>query len=214
MYSVVRETPVEWLLDNHQVDERWCLVHATHLNEHEISALAQSRAIVGLCPTTEANLGDGIFPMTKFLEKGGNIAIGSDSNVSVSPVEELRWLEYGQRLAHQSRNVAASEQHPHTAERLFRKLLSGGASATGRSTGKIAQGCRADILVLDDNSAILTGKPMSSVLDAFAFSGNENVVRDVMTGGKWVVQNYRHENEETIARKFHTTITSLQSKLK
>ncbi|MCC7330687.1 MAG: formimidoylglutamate deiminase, partial [Gammaproteobacteria bacterium] len=128
--------PVEWLLERGVVDAHWCLVHATHMTGGEARALAQSGAVAGLCPTTEANLGDGLFPLAEFLAAGGRIGIGSDSHVSVSPVEELRWLEYGQRLATGRRNVAATAAEPHCGARLFRAAVAGGARALGQAPAR------------------------------------------------------------------------------
>lgn len=205
--------PVEWLLDNHDLSHRWCLIHATHLNEDELAGIAKSGAIAGICPTTEANLGDGFFPMIPFLEQGGKFAIGSDSNTSISPIEELRWLEYGQRLLHQRRNIVADTETPHTAQHLINQCLEGGASALGRKTGKISPGFYADFLVLDENTPNLYGKPKENRLDALVFSGNINLVRDVISSGKWVVKSYRHINENDITENYLSTIKRLQSKL-
>ena len=207
------QRPVEWLLDNHDVNDRWCLIHATHLTDEEIKGIAQSGAVAGICPTTEANLGDGFFPMTAYLQQGGKFAIGSDSNSSISPIEELRWLEYGQRLQHQQRNVISSNQTPHTGQHLIDQSLSGGATALGRNTGKIAVGYDADILVLDDNNPTLYGKPKEHRLDALIFSGNNNVVRDVLASGNWVVKNYRHIDEDNITENYRLSIKRLQSTL-
>lgn len=205
--------PVEWLLENHQVNERWCLVHATHLSDSEVHSLAESGAIAGLCPTTEANLGDGFFPLAQYLRRGGNIAIGSDSNISVSPIEELRWLEYGQRLKHQGRNIAASAQTPLTAENLIQRCLAGGASALGRKIGKLAPGYSADILVLDRNSPHLYGKPTKNILSALTFCGNTPMISDVICKGRHVVSQYRHVDEERITEAYRKTVSRLQSNL-
>lgn len=201
--------PVEWLLETQPVDHQWCLIHATHLNDEEIAGIANSGAIVGLCPTTEANLGDGAFPMRHYLQHGGRFAIGSDSNTSVSPIEELRWLEYGQRLLQRQRNLIASEQMPHTGQFLIEQSLQGGAAALGQNTGKIAPGCRADILVLDSDSPALCNKPPEYLFDSLVFSGNRNPVRDVMAGGNWVVTNYRHIHEETISESYRSVLGRL-----
>ena len=128
--------PVRWLLENFAVDRRWCLVHATHIDADESASLAGTGAVVCLCPSTEANLGDGLFPLQRFLDSGGRIAIGSDSHVSINPFEELRWLEYGQRLATQTRNVAALE-HAHVGRELFARALDGGVRASGQGIAGI-----------------------------------------------------------------------------
>jgi formimidoylglutamate deiminase len=184
--------PVEWLLENGLPDPHWCLVHATHMTPAETRGLATTGAVVALCPTTEANLGDGLFPLAAFLQAGGRIGIGSDSHVSVSPVEELRWLEYGQRLAHGRRNVAASSGEPHTGARLLRAALAGGAQALGQPAGRIEAGCCADFLVLDGEDPLLAGGDGDELLDRFVFAGNRPLVRDVMVAGRWVVRDGQH----------------------
>ena len=140
------QRPVEHLLEVAPVGPRWCLVHATHMDDEETAALRASGAVAGLCPTTEANLGDGLFELAAFLAAGGRFGIGSDSHVSVSPVEELRWLEYGQRVTRLRRLVAASEDEPHCGARLWRAALAGGAQALGRRIGQLAPGHRADLV--------------------------------------------------------------------
>ncbi|HJU39254.1 MAG TPA: formimidoylglutamate deiminase, partial [Tahibacter sp.] len=182
--------PVEWLLDHAPVDARWCLVHATHLSESETARLAKSGAVAGLCPTTEANLGDGLFPLKAYLDAGGRIGIGSDSHISVSVVEELRWLEYGQRLATRRRNVSASRSSPNTGDTLFRHALAGGAQASGASVGALKEGMRADFVVLDDASPWLAGREAADLPDTFVFAGNANLVRDVFVGGERVVGGF------------------------
>src|SRR5262249_23309062 len=136
--------PVEWLLDNVPLDARWCLVHATHMTADETARAAQTGAIAGLCPTTEANLGDGLFPLKAWLDADGTIGIGSDSHISVSPVEELRWLEYGQRLATRHRNIAVTELSESVGETLWGNALFGGARASGVEIGALEPEARAD----------------------------------------------------------------------
>jgi len=155
------------------VDENWCLVHATHLNDDEISMIAKSGAVVGLCPTTEANLGDGLFPLKKYLDQNGLIAIGSDSHISVSISEELRWLEYGQRLQHNKRNIVADDEEPHTGTNLYQKCLKGSAAASGFNNGAIIVGKRADLIILDECSPILVGTADKAIIDRFIFNGNQ-----------------------------------------
>ena len=130
--------PVEWLLDHAPVDARWTLVHATHLTGPETAAVAASGATVAICPTTEANLGDGLFPLREYLDAGGAWGIGSDSHVSVSPVEELRWLEYGQRLQTRHRNIAVRADNGSVGETLLHGTLASGAAATGQAVGLLA----------------------------------------------------------------------------
>lgn len=201
--------PVEWLLDHAPVDARWCLVHATHLADAEMRRLAASGAVVGLCPTTEANLGDGLFPLKSFLEAGGRIGIGSDSHISVSTVEELRWLEYGQRLTTRRRNVVASRASPNTGEILFRVALAGGAQAAGVAVGALRDGARADFVVLDDSAPLLAGRDAAHLLDTWVFAGNANLIRTVVVGGETVVKDFRHRDEERIAARYRTVVERL-----
>ncbi|NNG05626.1 MAG: formimidoylglutamate deiminase [Inquilinus sp.] len=201
--------PVEWLLSEAPLDGRWCLVHATHMNSAETRALAASDAVAGLCPTTEANLGDGLFPLADFLQAGGKLGIGSDSHVSVSPIEELRWLDYGQRLTRRRRAVAADEAMPSPGERLFRLALQGGAQALGRPVGRLEAGCRADLLVLDGDSPTLAGRSADRLLDTLVFAGNLNPVRDVMVGGRWVVREGRHTKESAILDGYRRALATL-----
>ena len=202
------QRPVKHLLDSVPTGPRWCLVHATHMTDDEIRALAASGAVAGLCPTTEANLGDGLFPLPAWLAAGGAFGIGSDSHVSVSPREELRWLEYGQRLAHGRRNVAAGHGQA-TGATLYRRALAGGAQAAGRKIGALSPGNRADIVVLDGDHPALAGRDGDSVLDSYVFAGNATPVRDVMVGGKWVVRDGRHGDEDVIAAAYRKTLAAL-----
>lgn len=171
--------PVAWLLAHHDVDARWCLVHATHLDAAERDALARSGAVAGLCPTTEANLGDGLFPLGAYLAAGGALGIGSDSNVSLSPVEELRWLEYGQRLVERRRIVAATADGASCAETLWTAAARGGARACGRAAGHIAPGARADLVVLD-----LDAERPDTLLDRWIFATDGARPREVYVGGR------------------------------
>jgi formimidoylglutamate deiminase len=202
--------PAEYLMEQVAPDARWCLVHATHLERDEVAALAASGAVVGLCPTTEANLGDGLFPLAPFIGAGGCFGIGSDSHVSHSPVEELRWLEYGQRLAQQRRNVAATPDQPDVAAFLWQGALQGGAQASGRAVGALEAGRRADLLVLDGAHPNLDGAADEDLLGRFLFCGNDNLVRDVLAGGRWVVQGGRHQAQEAIARRYNQAINQLR----
>jgi formimidoylglutamate deiminase len=181
--------PVAWLLANHDVGARWCLVHATHLDSAERDGLARSRAVVALCPTTEANLGDGFFPLRDYLVAGGALAIGSDSNASIAPVEELRWLEYGQRLATRRRVVAATSAGASCGETLYTNAALGGARACGFETGLLAPGKRADLIVLDDRSGPLAGAMPSELVDRYIFAVDRAAPRHVMTGGHWRVRD-------------------------
>jgi formimidoylglutamate deiminase len=213
--------PVEWLLDHAPVDARWCLVHATHMTADETRRLAATGAVAGLCPTTEANLGDGIFPLKSYLDAGGVIGIGSDSHISVSPVEELRWLEYGQRLATRHRNIAVSDSSNSVGETLWGDALFGGALASGVPIG-VLEGCdpdesipgaRADLLVLDHDSPILASRDTGNALDTFLFAGNSNLVKHVMVAGTWVVRDFHHRDEQRIAARYREIANHLTGSL-
>jgi formimidoylglutamate deiminase len=201
--------PVEWLFDHANIDARWCLVHATHLTVDETVKLARSGAVAGLCPTTEANLGDGLFPLARYLDEGGMLGIGSDSHISISPVEELRWLEYGQRLQTRHRNMAARHADDSVGETLWRAALRGGAQASGMPIGALESGHRADLIVLDNNSPLLAARDTRSMIDSFLFAGNTPLVRNVMCGGEWVVRDFIHRDEARIAARYIETVRNL-----
>jgi formimidoylglutamate deiminase len=203
--------PVAWLLDNAAPDQRWCLVHATHMDADETARLAASGAVAGLCPTTEANLGDGLFEAPAYLAQGGRWGIGSDSHISVSPVEELRWLEYGQRLLHRRRNLLlpGNRAGASVGAALYAGALAGGAQALGRPIGRLAPGARADLLVLDADSPSLLGRADDVLLDALVFAGNANPVRDVMVGGRWVVEQGRHHAEADLFARYRQALAEL-----
>ncbi len=211
------QRPVEWLLNNVEVNAHWCLVHATHMDEREISRLAATGATIGLCPTTEGNLGDGVFPLRAWLDKGGSFGIGSDSNVSVSVVEELRWLEYGQRLLSRHRNVAASPRTPSTGEVLYSSALAGGARAAAMPLGVFrggdeslpSVGARGDLLVLDERSPWLAGRDATHLLDSWVFAGNSNLVKHVMVNGEWQIRDSHHAGEERIAARYRAVVGRL-----
>ncbi len=205
------QRPIEWLFNHAQPDSRWCLIQATHATDTELSHIAGSGAVAGLCPTTEANLGDGIFPLPPFLAAGGAYAVGSDSNSSVSPVEELRWLEYGQRLRDRRRNIVADPARPSVGAALWTAAAAGGAQALGRSAGVLAVGKRADLIVLDGGQLDLDGRQGDDILDAFIFAGNDCRVRDVMVGGVWQVTDGRHAAEENAARGYRNALRELLS---
>jgi len=205
--------PVRWLLDNAAVDAHWTLVHATHLDAGEVRDTARSGATVALCPTTEANLGDGLFPLRDFLDAGGAWGIGSDSHISVSPVEELRWLEYGQRLVTRSRNVAADGREPSVGRTLLRDVARSAAAATGERFGALEAGSRADWIVLDDDAPELAARDEDDVLDSWLFSGNRNLVREVVVAGRRVVKDGRHRGEERIAAAYRACVERLRERL-
>ncbi|MDE2445129.1 MAG: formimidoylglutamate deiminase [Alphaproteobacteria bacterium] len=203
------QRPVDYLLQNFAVQDNWCAIHATHLSDQEVTALAASRAVVGLCPTTEANLGDGIFPARTFLDQGGAMGIGSDSHITISPSEDLRMLEYSQRLLHRTRNALANGPGQSTGRSLFERALKGGAQALGQNMGAIAVGKRADFVVLNPDHHALIGRSQDSAIDAWIFSGGNSCVRDVYVGGKQVVKDGAHVAAAAITKNFKQTIARL-----
>jgi formimidoylglutamate deiminase len=189
---------VAWLLDHATLDARWCLVHATHLDDAEVAGLAASGAVAGLCPTTEANLGDGIFRLPDY---AGAIGVGTDSHVGTSPRGELRMLEYSQRVARQARAVGAAHGGS-VGETLLRRALAGGAQASGRRIGALAVGSRADLVSLDQDHPSLVGRRGAMVLDCWVFAGDANPVDAVWVGGRQVVADGRHRAREALAPAF------------
>lgn len=205
------QRPLAWLMDHAGVDRRWGLVHCTHLDRDEARALAASGAAAVVCPTTEANLGDGVFGLEGHLDGGGALAIGSDSHASVSPVEELRWLEYGQRLVTGRRSVAASPGMASPARRLLDAVWKGGAAASGTDTGALRPGCRADWLVLDPDHPVLAGRHGDDVLDAWIFSGNTPAVKEVWVAGRRVVEGGLHPRRREVREAFRHMMARLAS---
>lgn len=193
--------PVQWLLDHVGLDPRWCLVHATHMDEQETAGLARSGAVAGICPLTEATMGDGYFPLVEYHGGGGRWGIGTDSHYSTSVSEELRILECGKRLQLQRRNVIAaprSGEEVHTGRMLFETALSGGEQASGQGGGALEPGCRADLVMLDPDAHVLLGHGPRTVVDAWVLGGTDNPVRDVMVAGEWLIRDRRHAREEGI----------------
>ncbi len=197
--------PVEWLLENAPVDARWCLIHATHMNEREVAGLAASGAVAGLCPITESNLGDGIFSGVAFLGAGGRFGVGSDSDVRISVAGELRTFEYSQRLRDRARNCLALEPGS-TGRQIFAGALSGGARALGRSTGALEAGMSADIVRLDPGHPALVAARGDTWLDAWIFAGGNGCVADVWAAGRHVVRDGRHVERGRIAARFAATM--------
>jgi formimidoylglutamate deiminase len=171
--------------------------------------MARSQAVVGICTTTEANLGDGIFPATEYLAQGGRFGIGSDSHVSLSVVEELRWLEYGQRLRDQKRNRLYRQDNPMIGRTLFDAALAGGAQASGQAIGGLAVGQRADLIVLDDKDPYLATAGGDALLNRWLFASSSNLVREVMVAGQWVIQDGHHPLEEASANGFRQVLGTL-----
>ena len=207
-FSSYGRRPVRWLLENFAVRDNWSLVHATHMDDEEIAALAASGAVAVLCPSTEANLGDGLFPLHAYLSHDGRIAIGSDSHISINPFEELRWLEYGQRLVSHSRNVV-SLRDSHVGSELFGRALEGGALASGQSEVGILEGAPADLVALSDDDPMLAGHDDESRLDALVFSGYPLPVERVMVAGEWRVIDTLHVQREWARDEFVAALATL-----
>ena len=194
--------PVEWLLENLNMDRNWCLIHATHLTEQETTDLAKSGVVAGICPTTEANLGDGIYPTASFLEQGGRFAIGSDSHIAVNVADELRTLEYAQRLTSHQRAVLVNDDCISVGQNLYTHAAREGASTVNQNVGEIAVGKRADIVVLDTNHPSLYLKKESFILDAAIFACDSMPVKDVMVAGQWKLKDKTHHNQNEIVADY------------
>jgi len=205
----LHKRPVEWLLENCAIDGRWCLVHATHMQLGELTALAASGAVAGLCPTTEADLGDGIFALLGYRGASGRWGIGGDSHVSRDPAEELRLLEYVQRLVGRRRNLNISSTSAAVGTTLWLEAAAGGAQALGREMGALASGKRADLVVLDGEHPDIAQRTGDAIANALVFSGSENLVRDVMIAGGWVVREGRHELQERTAAHYARAVAEL-----
>jgi len=201
------KTPVAWLASQGWLDARWQLVHATHVDAAEIAATAASGAGVVICPSTEGNLGDGFTDVPAWLAADVDLAVGSDSNVTRSWREELRWMEYGQRLKLERRNVCAQPRgsgrpQPDTAASLFERARAGGGRAAGHANWGLATGARADLLVADPDDASLLGLPQARWLDALVFSSPGRPWRDVMVAGRWALRQHHHVQVARIASSF------------
>ena len=204
--------PVEWVLENVGPDSRWCLIHCTQMEPAETEGLARTGAAAGLCPLTEASLGDGVFDGVRFLGAGGRIAIGSDSNIRISLAEELRQLETSQRLRDGSRAALATPERS-TGRRLWDAACEGGARAAGRASGAIAPAFWADLLALDARHPDLAGLRGDTVLDAFAFAGGHGMVRDVWSAGRHLVRDGRHGDRDAIAARYEAAVVPLRAAL-
>ncbi len=204
--------PVEWVLNNMEIDDSCCFIHCTQMQPHEIQGLAKSGAIAGLCPITEASLGDGIFEGVRWLDSGGAIAIGSDSNIRISLSEEIRTLEYSQRLRDRSRAALASDDKS-TGRRIFDEIVDGGANAAGRKTGKISVGFWADFLALDSNATNLASYEDDTILDIFVFAGDDLLVNDVWSAGRHLVKNGRHINHDSFTHTYLKTLCSISKNI-
>jgi len=200
--------PVEWLLDNAPVNDQWCLIHATHMTKDETRHMARSGAVTGLCPVTEANLGDGPFNGPQYLAKGGRFGVGSDSNVRISLVEELRTLEYSQRLRDLARNVLVPGEGS-VGDTLYRGAAMGGAQALGRDAGRLEVGALADLVAIDRNHPALFGLPEEQFLDGLCFAADDRSVTDVWAAGRHMVQGGRHIARDAILAHYRTAISDL-----
>ncbi|MBC7709627.1 MAG: formimidoylglutamate deiminase [Rhizobacter sp.] len=205
--------PVEWLAQHLALDSRWQLIHATHVTQSEIDSVARSGACAVLCPTTEANLGDGSTDLGSWLNAGTTLAIGSDSHVTRDWREELRLLEYGQRLQHRARNISASPAtgHSATAERLLSRIAAGGAAAASQKLWGLTVGARADALVVNLSQPALLGVPDARTLDALIFSSPSAPFDDVMVAGRWVIRDGAHRKTDVIAAAFNDAMRQLWS---
>ena len=203
--------PIQWLAEQGLLDARWQLVHATHSLPAEVAAVARSGAGVVICPSTEANLGDGLCDLRGWLGAGVPLAIGSDSHVSRDWREELRWLDYGQRLLLRQRNVAAAPAagQPSTAQRLFSRVLAGGAAAAGQPCWGLLPGARADALVVDAACPSVLGLPPDRLLDGLVFCSPNRPFRDVLVAGRWVLRDHQHPQAGAIGQRFVQAMAAL-----
>lgn len=206
------QRPVEWLLDNADVDRRWTLIHATQMTEDETMRLAKTGAVAGLCPITESSLGDGIFNGTIWAEAGGRVGYGSDSNIRISLVEELRTLEYSQRLRDRGRAILATRDRS-TGRVLYDIGLDGGITAAGRDTGAIAAGNWADLIGVSLNNTVMAGRQCDEMLDSLVFAGHDGLVRDVWAAGRHVVTDGRHKHHDRITAGYIATIQKLKDRM-
>ena len=202
--------PIELLMQTGLVDKHWCLVHATHATPQEIKRVAGSGASVCVSISTEANLGDGFFDAVRFLHNGGRLCVGSDSQSTVNPAEELRWLEYQQRLRKKRRGVLATKRESHVGTVLWRAAALAGAQALGQPVGELAVGRRADWLVLDAAHPALAGGAEATILDRLLYAGGDKAIRDVMVGGRWVIRDGRHAADDDLRGRFGPLMNELR----
>lgn len=208
------QTPVRWLLSNVELGPRWCLVHATHMTPDESQDAAKTGAIAGLCPTTEANLGDGLFDMANWRSAGGRWGIGSDSHATVNAAEELQLLEYGQRLLMQQRNVMADSDQPHVATAMTLTAVAGGAQASGRTIGGLEAGQQADMIELDADHIALAGLSAQDQLSAHVFASHRtSALHRTWVAGLQHVQSGRHALHDEAARAFIAVRKTLLSQV-
>jgi formimidoylglutamate deiminase len=201
--------PVDWLLANHAVDGRWCPIHCTQMEPAETLGLAATGAIAGLCPITEANLGDGIFDGVRFAAAGGRWGVGSDSNVRISLAEELRMLEYSQRFRDRGRAMLATEEKS-TGRVLYESVVAGGAQAGGRTSGAIRVGDWADLVALDMGAVDLEGRSGDAILDAWIFAGDDRMVAEVWSAGRHIVTGGAHVRRDAITKRYRRVMAGLR----
>jgi formimidoylglutamate deiminase len=201
--------PVEWALENMDLDSRWCLIHCTQMTPDETSRLARTRAVAGLCPSTESSLGDGIFDGNRWMDHGGAIGIGSDSNIRISLAEELRTLDYSQRLRDGTRAALATAEQS-TGKRLYEAALKGGAQAAARKSGALVTGNLADLLTLDDRSIHFEGRSGDTILDSWIFAGDDSLVTNVWAAGRRMVQEGHHVDRDRITAAYRATLVDLR----
>lgn len=204
--------PVQWILDHVDVDRQWCLIHCTQMTESETTGLARTGAVAGLCPITESSLGDGIFNATGWMADQGAMAVGSDSNIRISLIEELRTLEYSQRLRDQNRAILATRDRS-TGRFLFETVVAGGAQAAGRGPSGLQPGAWADMLALDAGAADLAGREGDTILDSFIFASDHRVIRDVWSAGRHLVQDGQHIRHDAIRANYTETLAHLRDVL-
>ncbi|WP_425081760.1 formimidoylglutamate deiminase [Ruegeria arenilitoris] len=206
--STLDQRPVAWLLDNADVNARWCLIHATHMTDAETRTLAQSGAVAGLCPITEANLGDGIFNGATYVAENGRFGVGSDSNIRISLPEELRTLEYSQRLRDQQRAVLVPGEGS-VGHALYTGAAQGGAQALGRNAGEIAEGKLADLLAIDRTHPTLCALTDDQLLDGLCFAAPDGLVTDLWSAGRHMVKQSRHVARDQIISAYRSAIAGL-----
>jgi formimidoylglutamate deiminase len=204
--------PVEWAHENMGLDARWCLIHCTQMTPNETIQLAQSGAVAGLCPITESSLGDGIFDGIRWMEHQGHIAIGSDSNIRISLGEELRTLDYSQRLRDGTRAALATSERS-TGRRIFESVLQGGAQATARKSGRLEVGYWADMMSLDTTSEHLWGRSHDAVLNSWIFAGDDHLVKEVWSAGRHKVKQGEHTDRDQIVAAYKRTLNDLKGAL-
>ena len=205
------QRPIEWALDHLPIGPRWCAIHATHMTPEETAAFARTGAVAGLCPTTEANLGDGIFPATTYRDADGRWGIGTDSHVGTSVAGELRQLECSQRLRDRKRNLLAAAPGASVGRSLFQAALAGGTQATAAGPAGIVQGARADLLVFDRSDPFVEDARGDELLDRWIFASATTMIRDVAVSGRWIIREGRHSNEQAINIAFCKALARLRN---